>query len=350
MLTELGQYVDNDDDKEKKKSTQSHDNAAGSEEQKTQTFENYIKSLDIDYKPYINNNRDTETDVVTHKNSAEDDDMEIPATSSEHPNDKYFSNVDHRTHGNAHLNAELDQLFEHHKEKGEHDNSPLFQGTGGAQNVQVPNTGGDEDWVVDELPAPINQWFDESDTIKDHSNEGQWIAEEVDPSSVMAHPNGGWESETSDDEPKAPFDHTDIGTWIAQEIEDIPEKQSSSTTTTEHVDDASTEEWIAEEDAAIHRNEDDDGLYDHSDIGHWQAEEIEFDRDNVAWQYSHANALGNEEGWQEESEPKHPNVAEGTWHEESSHPDKVVNGWQEQESKHPNKVVNGWQEQEIQAS
>ncbi|KAI9490280.1 hypothetical protein BDB00DRAFT_560627 [Zychaea mexicana] len=406
MLSQLGQYVDkdNDDDnsKEKSKSSSSHSNAA-SKDEKTESFDQYIKSLDMDYRPYINNNKDTESDVVTHKNSVEDD----TPTAAASTNDEYFTNEDHRTHVDAHLNEELGQLTsdngnehadspffqgsggaqtvntdssttddgewatdempapvnqwvdESSKEKGhenqgvwneemselngEHADSPFFQGSGGAQTVNQGSstTADDGDWIVDEMPAPVNQWVDESSDVKDHSNEGAWIEEEVDPSTfAAAHANQdgeGWSEVTSDNNyASSDFDHSNVGTWIAQEIDDAPEP---TTTTTPHVDDSSPQGWVAEEDA--HSNESTD-IPDHSNIGQWQAEEIDSDNDHLSSQYSHGNdKVADENDWVE-SESTHPDVAASGWQEDTSaHPD-ATGGWQEDTSAHPD--ANGWQE------
>ncbi|KAI8148437.1 hypothetical protein BJV82DRAFT_265944 [Fennellomyces sp. T-0311] len=322
MLTELGQYVDKDDDKD----AESHEDAAPkSEDEKTDSFDAYIKSLDMDYAPYIEKNKGSESDVVTHKNSGGD----FAADEHDDAANPYFTNDDQRTHTDAHLDAELDELS--------HTDAPFFQGNGGAPSIKtqkIEGGEGDEGWIIDEYPYPLNEWVDESDEdIVDHTNQGEWMAEEVDPSAVVHSDDADdWAEETST---KTPFDHTDVGTWSAEEIDDTPEPKVVK----EHTNAGG---WVEFESG----HSDDVDIPDHSNDGDWHVNEVDLEYDTSAhtdkvqdgWVETDSKHDDDVKGWTEETGTAH---RDSDWQEETSTVHRDSDGWQEEDSEHGD--ASGWQ-------
>lgn len=334
----------------------------------------------MDHTKYLDNNKATVDEVITHKNSA--DDMESTIDPHQNADPQYFTNQDNRTHGNKHLNEELDQLLGDKKSAASsHDNSdsstndnaapvidkhlndelnkleqhhdaPLFSGDSGSiktQSMAASSTINSNEWSVEELPAPAHEWMDESDNVPNHSNEGSWTSEDIDPSAMVHDDRADWGNVPPTD--SKPFDHSNIGHWNEEEVDVTPEPDTKAYTHS----DVATGTWVEGDDTESFN------VPDHSNVGEWKAEEINADSESWqqvsdihddqvedGWQVTtsdHANIAGS--GWTEHADQEHNNIAGSGWteHVDQEHNNIAGSGWTEHvDQEHNNIAGSGWTE------
>lgn len=289
---------------------------------------NLLQSLDQDYTKYIHNNKATEKEKVTHKNSVSDDPIGAP----QHVDSPYFTNEDRRTHSNAaKINgaSHIDSPYFTNEDRRTRGNSnsashvdaasPYF--TNEDRRTHGNAVGNDhsdavEGWSAEEIPATENEWHDDSGAadVFDHSNQGEWSAEEYDDAPAYdkieydPHVNEIMEGQWTEIGDNGVAVHPDATEWQAEEIE------IDNDHVAEHTNDFVEGQWmeIGSEDAT------------HADAAEWQAEEIEVE-DNY--------------------EPLHTNIVENQWTDEIQTP-AHANEWQSDEPQgHANAVVeNQWTE------
>lgn len=327
----------------------------------------------MDHTKYLDNNKATVDEVITHKNSA--DEIESAVNDTPHQDaDQYFTNKDNRTHANKHLNEELDKLLGDKKSAAashSHDNSdhstndnapvidkhlndeldklakhndaPMFsEGSAGSVKTQSMATSSttainSDEWSVEELPAPAHEWVDESDNVPNHSDEGDWTSEDIDPSAManMHDDRADWGN--TPPTYSEPFDHSDLGHWNEEEVDVLPEPDTKAYTHS----DAVTGTWVEGDGAESF------SVPDHSNVGEWKAEEI--NADSEAWQQVsdiHDDVV--EDGWQVTTSD-HADLAGSGWTEEpSDHGNLAGSGWTEhvddEPSEHDNLAGSGWTE------
>lgn len=332
----------------------------------------------MDHTKYLDNNKATVDEVITHKNSA--DEIESAVDDTPHQNaDQYFTNKDNRTHANKHLNEELDKLLGDKKSSSaaaaSHDNSdhsthdnapvidkhlndeldklakhndaPMFSEGSGSVKTQSMATSSttainSDEWSVEELPAPAHEWFDESDNVPNHSNEGEWTSQDIDPSAManMHDDRSDWGN--TPPTYSEPFDHSDMGHWNEEEVDVVPEPDTKAYTHS----DAVTGTWVEGDGAESF------SVPDHSNVGEWKAEEINADSSESWQQVSDIHDDVVEDGWQVTTSD-HADLAGSGWtehvdEEPSEHADLAGSGWTEHvdevPSNHGNLAGSGWTE------
>ncbi|KAI8381381.1 uncharacterized protein BYT42DRAFT_303422 [Radiomyces spectabilis] len=327
MMDELDSYFDQNSNANKGHSNEAPAVSPTKQESDNQhtSFDAYIASLDQDYTKYIDKNKQTETQVVTHKNEVND------------------AAAFARPVSNKALAADLDQLGSKHANS--HDNSPYFtdddrrttqSGHTNEWNSQgAPTPHNNAEWHED---APLNDWQTEdfdvvsntpSQVNENHSNE--WAS--VDTAAIPDHSNEGeWSAEEHATEEPAVSDETHLNEWVAEE--DPTEHLNEGEWFSEVVDgttdawngdgqasDASAHandnewltaeeehlnDWVSEE-APAHTNEWRDesiNIPDHSNEGAWEEEEIKSttnDHKNVGWTEDHVNQPVTDSVWEEDS-------------------------------------------------
>ena len=324
----------------------------------------------MDHKKYLDNNKATVDEKITHKNAA--DEMESAIDNTPHQNaDQYFTNKDNRVHANKQLNEELDKLLGDKKSAASHDNSdhsthnnapvidkhlndeldelakhndaPMFsEGSGSIKTQSMATssttaTNSVDGWSVQELPAPTHEWTDESDNIIDHSNDGEWTSNDIDPSAMayVHDDRADWGSQPPTY--TEPFDHSDMGHWNEEQIDVLPEPDTKAYIHS----DVATGTWV-EGDGTEALN-----IADHSNVGEWKAEEI--NADSESWQQvSEIHDDLVEDGWQVTTSD-HPDLAGSGWtehvdQEPSEHGNLAKSGWTEEATEHGNLAGSGWTE------
>ncbi|KAG2226898.1 hypothetical protein INT45_010177 [Circinella minor] len=231
----------------------------------------------------------------------------------EHDNAKWFTNDDQRTHLNAHLNKELDELF-----STNHDNAAQWQAI-----------------EVDVESEPEHE--DSGENLFDHTNAGTWTDEDFDPKHVDVE---GFQAEEHNDDAEVEYvmDYSNVGAWQEEQINPN--------------DDASTEHensgWV-----------EDIQKFDHTNVGAWQEEQIADDQEEqghtnaVEWQAEVIDVAGDHSGAQD-----HGNVASGGWVEEDAsgaqgHGNIASGGWVEEDASgaqgHGNVASGQWVEDDAQS-
>ncbi|KAI9320903.1 hypothetical protein BX666DRAFT_1912394 [Dichotomocladium elegans] len=292
----------------------------------------------------------TNEDLRTHVDKSTDEDKDHSDAS------EWFTNDDERTHLDKVTNEELDELVgdEQHSNVGEwftnddertHLNKEFLHELENLQEANISHDDGLDSWIAEEIEVPSGpEWHDDSPSsaIPNHSNIGEWIAEELDQQHTDAE--GFYVEEHVDDsQPIDIVDYTAEGSFAA---EDIDEQQAEAYLPSHEdgwfsdddkpFDHSNAGSFIAEEIEAENAVPS-----EHEDLTDWIAEEIddEADHSNETWTDNTEELLdepeSTEDAWIEESEHN-----DDTWTDESPHLDEVT--WIAEEvdengvSDHPN--------------
>ncbi|KAI9316267.1 hypothetical protein BX666DRAFT_1949003 [Dichotomocladium elegans] len=259
------------------------------------TFDQFIQDLEQDYHKYIHKNKETEDQVINHKNDADQNEL--------HSDSPYFTNTDRRTHVSDHLNAEIDILAgsTKHNDDGHsvHPNNHLDAELNDLMN-QIKSQSKDHSHVDAEvneamskiksqssdhehLDADINAIIAELKSETSQPSNNNHLDAEIDEviRNIKGHSNAGEEihNDRLNAELNSMFETHDDGDWSIEEIHQDVEWIDQSV-----VPDHSNEgQWIAEEvdpNAVYYDHKDsvemaEEKDFDHSNIGEWIAEEIQ---------------------------------------------------------------------------
>ncbi|OBZ84992.1 hypothetical protein A0J61_06958, partial [Choanephora cucurbitarum] len=284
-------------------SEDSHNNDASAETNDNQSFSDYINSLDQDYKPYLDKNKETETEDVTHKNEAGDVDSFDTAQDSTaeastqkaswHSNDasSYFTNEDQSSTAAVYHN-DSEWINEDDVADAEHSNDGEWE-----EEVSDEIDHVDSNEFDDDVHDNLGEWYSNDDA---HNND--WSSEDVD----IAHANSyGFDFDNEDDiEDDDDEETTHNNGWVDEEDEQIHADGwvTSAVDVVDHPNyHANDVEWSS---SAEHTNEDDtvwesedvdmvDHPNFHANDGEWEeSNEEEFTGDG-----EHVNAVASESNW-----------------------------------------------------
>ncbi|KAF7727276.1 hypothetical protein EC973_007792 [Apophysomyces ossiformis] len=164
--------------------------------------------------------------------------------------------------------------------------------------------------VEEHVDDEANDWVDSN--VPDHSNEGDWQAEELDTVNF---------AELEEDDDNDNDIHDDDGDWSSAELSDGEW----------HSNEISVDEFKA---APEHTNEwHEDSLPDYSNDSSWHSDEIIDEED-------HINLV---QGDWVDAPSGHPNLVQGDWVDAvSDHPNLVQGSWVDAPANHPNVVQGDW--------
>ncbi|ORZ06610.1 hypothetical protein BCR42DRAFT_496190 [Absidia repens] len=357
VIDDLAKSIKDEQSKKKEKAPATNEDKDkhlddASETATFQSFKAFIDSLDQEYTKYLQNNKNSETKQVSHKNDAKPD-LTAPPTEASHANE-WFTNSDLRTKSKIAKRGESN-YFTNDDRRSSHANDasisrppatsrPVWATNGGFftnddQRTNV-NSGvhNDAEWAEDSAPVeqtasrPIwstNGGFFTNDDQRTNVNSGvhndaEWAEDSAPVEQTASRPiwstNGGFF--TNDDqrtnvnsgvhndaewaEDSAPVEQTsEDGVWHSDEVADIPEwnvdsndtplaeHQNGPWETFEHGDEPS---YVAS-DAPVHHPNDnewnvhnDSPLMDHTNFVHWDSEAIDASVESADDDNDHLNA------------------------------------------------------------
>ncbi|KAG0182649.1 hypothetical protein DFQ28_011174 [Apophysomyces sp. BC1034] len=243
--------------------------------------------------------------------------------------DALISSLEHGSPSQPEDNQQLDKLIQSLNQGGEagHNNainqdlaSELQQLSGAHDNdyftnedQRNPATHADGFSVEEHTDDDAKDWSDIS--VPDHSNDGEWQAQELDTVNFSELDEDDIEDDLHDNDGDWTSAQLNDGEWHSNEISVDQDKSIA-----EHVN-----EWF------------DDILPDHSNEGTWHADEVADDE-------GHSNlALGN---WVDD-EAGHSNLAQGNWiDDEAGHSNLAQGNWIDDEASHSNLAQGNWVDRE----
>lgn len=213
----------------------------------------------------------------------------------------------------------MDEIEQLAQEKTKHDNAEWFTNDDQRTNKQHSDAAwftnddqrthsNDHDdsmdaWSTEEVSMDEPKiWHDDSADVVDHSNVGEWTAEELDRAHVDAEGFYNEEEHMNDANVDYITDYSNVGEWQAEQV------------------DANDDDIVpSHDDAADGWVEDGQSdLFDHTNVGSFSAEEITVDDDTTP-----ANQHPDVTGWQAEEiqvlaeQQQHDNIADN-WVDESN--------------------------------
>ncbi|CAO3600051.1 unnamed protein product [Absidia cylindrospora] len=278
-----------------------------------QSFKAFIDSLDQEYTKYLENNKNSETKQVSHKNDAKPD-LTAPAAEASHAND-WFTNSDLRTKSKMAKRGESN-YFTNDDRRVNHANDasispppstsrPVWSTNGGffTNDDQRSNVNSgvhnDAEWAEDAV-APVEQaasrpvWstnggFFTNDDQRTNVNSGvhndaEWAEDAVAPVEQTSGQDGVWHSDEVADIPEWNVDTNDTP---------LSNHQNGPWETFEHGDEPS---YVASDAPVHHPNDiewnvhDDSPLLDHTNFVHWDSEAIDASVETADDDNDHVNA------------------------------------------------------------
>ncbi|KAI8881090.1 hypothetical protein K501DRAFT_8835 [Backusella circina FSU 941] len=294
----------------------SHSNDASSDEKvapSSTSFKDYINNLDQDYKKYIHKNKETEEEVVTHKNDASDPYFTNEDHTNQHNNDAYFTNEDRTTtHANAanpfftnedHTNQHNnDAYFTNEDHTNQHNNDAYFTNedrtTTHANAANPYFTNEDHTNHVNEVNTwHSNDYFTNEDrTASGHANDAEWEEAEEEHSNSWngdgAHVNAPVANDNAWEEEGHQNGWTGDGAHSNAHVDEIQWED----------DDSHENAWTGD---GAHTNAHVDEIQweeAHDNASGWHVNEVDVEvetpHENGVWVDDHVNSLeSNDDAW-----------------------------------------------------